>query len=91
MVFSLTFDDREYFICGENAFSAIRNNMKYLEKLARGCTIKRWQVIPQGEHAYIVTLEYYMKPPGRIRLLKTKPPVHVKKLRLNVVDGNINQ
>ena len=43
-------------------------------------------MIPQGECAYIVTLEYYMKPPGRIRHLKTMPPVHVKQLTLTVVD-----
>lgn len=86
MTFSLAFNGREYFICGEDAFGAIRHNMKYLEKLAIGCTIKHWQVIPQGECAYIVTLEYYMKPPGRIRHLKTMPPVHVKQLTLTVVD-----
>ena len=26
--FSLTFNDREYFICGDDAFGAIRHNMK---------------------------------------------------------------
>lgn len=88
MTFSLAFDGREYFICGDDAFSAIRHNMKYIEKLAMGCTIKHWQIIPQSENAYIVALEYYMKPPGRVRNLKTKPPVHVKQLPLTVVDDH---
>ena len=85
--FSLTFNDREYFICGDDAFGAIRHNMKYIEKLAMGCTIKNWQVTQQSENSYVVMLEYYMKPPGRVKHLKNKPPVHVKQLQLTVVEG----
>ena len=86
MTFSLACNNKEYYICGDDAFNAIRHNMKYIEKLATGCTIKNWQVDPQGESRFIVTIEFYRKPPGRIKNLKTKPPVHVKQLPLTVVE-----
>ena len=37
-----------------------------------GCTIKNWQVTQQSENSYVVMPEYYMKPPGRVKHLKTK-------------------
>ncbi len=87
VTYSIHFDNgKEYLICGENIREAVKENIKYIEKLMEGCAIKRWTTEPTGEKQYKLTVEYYDRTPYQVKRLKNKPQTLFIDYVVNVVD-----
>lgn len=82
MMFLLKYKGVELCIKGDDAFSAVRHNMRYIEALTVGCTIKCWEIEEVAENSYAVVIKYYNKQPSRLKRMKNMPPALVARLSM---------